>query len=240
MPLTAARDSVTLAAQWPGFVRADVPTHAGGQPDLSAPTPRLANGKPDLSGVWESRIPPSGRLGGPMIPILGEAPPLATFVDVGRNMKGGLPYTPWAAELRKQRMATVLQGQPRRQLPAARLHAAPHPLAAAQDRPHQGRLVILYEANAGSDRSCPTDGRCRPSTQPVLGRLLRGPLGRRHAGGRVDGLPRRRLAGRGRKPLRHHDQVTERFRRVNYGRLEIDVTVEDPKAYTQPFTVRVN
>jgi hypothetical protein len=35
-------------------------------------------------------------------------------------------------------------------------------------------------------------------------------------------------------------RITERFRRVNYGRLEIDITVDDPKAYTRPWTVRVN
>ena len=34
--------------------------------------------------------------------------------------------------------------------------------------------------------------------------------------------------------------MTERFRRVNFGRMEIDITVEDPKAYTKPWTVRVN
>ena len=33
--------------------------------------------------------------------------------------------------------------------------------------------------------------------------------------------------------------LTERFRRVNFGKLEIDVTIDDPKAYTRPFTVRV-
>jgi hypothetical protein len=35
-------------------------------------------------------------------------------------------------------------------------------------------------------------------------------------------------------------RVTERFRRVNYGRMEIDITVDDPKAYTRPWTVRHN
>ena len=48
-----------------GVLRPDVPRNADGKPNLNAPAPRLANGKPDLSGVWESRIPPSGRLGGP-------------------------------------------------------------------------------------------------------------------------------------------------------------------------------
>jgi hypothetical protein len=35
-------------------------------------------------------------------------------------------------------------------------------------------------------------------------------------------------------------RITERFRRITYGRLELDVTVEDPKAYTRPWTVRIN
>jgi hypothetical protein len=34
--------------------------------------------------------------------------------------------------------------------------------------------------------------------------------------------------------------MTERFRRLDYGTLQIDVTIEDPAAYTKPFTVRVN
>ena len=40
----------------------------------------------------------------------------------------------------------------------------------------------------------------------------------------------------------HSDQVkfTERIRRPTFGKLEIDLTIEDPKAYTKPFTVRIN
>jgi hypothetical protein len=34
--------------------------------------------------------------------------------------------------------------------------------------------------------------------------------------------------------------MTERFRRVNYGKMEIEITVDDPKAYTRPWTVKVN
>jgi hypothetical protein len=35
-------------------------------------------------------------------------------------------------------------------------------------------------------------------------------------------------------------KITERFRRPDFGHLEIQVTVDDPKAYTKPFTVTVN
>jgi hypothetical protein len=41
-------------------------------------------------------------------------------------------------------------------------------------------------------------------------------------------------------PVTDQAKITERFRRVNFGKLEIDVTIDDPKAYTKPFTVRVN
>ena len=33
--------------------------------------------------------------------------------------------------------------------------------------------------------------------------------------------------------------MTERFRRVNVGTLELELTVDDPKAYTRPWTVKV-
>jgi hypothetical protein len=41
-------------------------------------------------------------------------------------------------------------------------------------------------------------------------------------------------------PLTSQAKVTERFRRPNFGSMEIDITIDDPKAYTKPFTVRVN
>ena len=41
-------------------------------------------------------------------------------------------------------------------------------------------------------------------------------------------------------PYTDQAKITERFRRVNFGKLEIDITIDDPKAYTKPFTVRVN
>src|SRR5215475_15968262 len=104
----AAAIATSVNAQWPAFVRRDTPRTPEGKPDLNAPPPRLSNGKVDFSGTWESRIPPSGRLGGPMVPNRSEddpskVPPLANFANIGQNFKEGLPFTPWAAELRKQR-----------------------------------------------------------------------------------------------------------------------------------------
>ena len=135
----------------------------------------------------------------------------------------------------------LLQGQPRRQLPADRVHAAAHALAAAQDRPDQGRHAHCYEANCGL-RQIFLDGRTLPTNDPQ-------PFWQGYSVGRWDGdtLVVETIGFRDDGWLDvdgsyfgSTTKVTERFRRVNYGRLELDITVEDAKAYTSPWTVRVN
>src|SRR5688572_5360197 len=234
--------SASLAAQWPRYVRAAVPRTASGEPDLNGPAPRLPNGKPDFSGVWESRVGPSGRLGGPFLPSLAaDAPPVATFVDVGRNMKEGLPMTPWAAELKKQRMAKFSRDNPDAHcLPLGfmQLHTHSQPRKVVQTKDD---MVIMYEANYGL-RQIFTDGRPLPTDDPQpwwegysVGKWDGDTLVVETTGFRGDGW-----LDVGGSPFTTDLKLTERFRRVNYGRLEIDITITDPKAYTSPWTVRVN
>ncbi len=83
----------TLHAQWPAHLRPDVPRTADGRPDLNAPAPRLSNGKPDFTGVWESRVPPSGRLGGRMVPNVGDGPPVGAFFDLGASVRAATVHT---------------------------------------------------------------------------------------------------------------------------------------------------
>ena len=230
------------SAQWPLYVPPGTPRGADGQPNLNAPAPRLANGKPDFSGVWESRIPPSGRLGGPFLPSLtNDSPPVATFVDIGRNIKEGLPLTPAAAELKKQRMARNSMDNPDAHcLPLGFMqlhtHSQPRKILQTSDA-----MVIAYEANYGL-RWIFTDGRTLPREYPQPfwfgysgGRWTGDELVVETTGLRDDGW----LDVNG-TPFGNSTKVTERFRRVNYGRIEIDVTVEDPKFYTKPVTTRVN
>lgn len=234
--------SMTLSAQWPLYVPPDTPKKADGTPNLEAPAPRLPNGKPDFSGVWESRIPPSGRLGGPFLPSLtNDGPPVATFVDIGRNMKEGLPMTPWAAELKKQRMSRNSMDNPDAHcLPLGfmQLHTHSQPRKIVQTK---DVMMIGYEANYGL-RWIFTDGRSLPTGDPQpwwygysAGKWDGDTLVVETIGFRDDGW----LDVNG-TPFGSTTKVTERFRRVNYGRLEIDITIEDSKAYTKPFTVRVN
>ena len=235
--------STSLTAQWPSFVRQDTPRTSEGKPNLDAPPPRLPNGKIDFSGTWESRQPPSGRLGGPMVPNLNPAgdPPLAAFANIGQNFKDGLPFTPWAADLRKQRMATNSKENPDAQLPATRIHAAPYAFAAAQGGADRQRPVIMYEANSGL-RNIFTDGRPLPANDPQpwwygysVGKYEGDTLVVETIGLRDEGW----LDVQG-APFTSGAKITEKFRRPKYGRMEIDVTIDDPKAYTKPWTVRVN
>jgi hypothetical protein len=237
----AALLTASLSAQWPPYLGPGVPRAGDGTPDLSAPPPRLQDGKPDLSGVWESRIPPSGRLGGPMVPSIGEAPPLATFLDVGANVPHGLPLTPWGEQVRKERLASFSTGNPDAHcLPLGfmQLHTHSQPRKIV----HTPRLMlIMYEANYGL-RQIFLDGRTLPDNDPQpwwdgysVGRWDQDTLIVETAGFGDDGW----LDVNG-SPFTSATRLTERFRRVNYGRLEIDITVDDRKAYVRPWTVRVN
>jgi hypothetical protein len=231
--------NVTLGAQWPSFPKAKLPRAADGRVNPSAPAPRMADGKPDLSGVW-NYAGVLGFRGGPPPPPPG-TPPQATFWNIEAGIKEGLPFTPYGAELRRQRMAGNSKDNPDAAcLPIGYMqshtHSQPRKLVQTADL-----IVILYEANAGT-RQIFLDGRPAPpaDAQPWWWGYSRGRwegdtlvVESTHFrdGGWLD------VNG---APLTSEGKVTERFRRPAVGTLEIDVTIEDPKAYTKPWTVRVN
>jgi hypothetical protein len=103
------------------------------------------------------------------------------------------------------------------------------------------QLVILYEVN-GERREIFTDGRSLPNGSPQpwwngysVGRWEGDTLVVETTHFRDDGWLD--MAG---SPLTDAAKVIERFRRPAYARMEIDITIDDPKAYRRPFTVRVN
>jgi hypothetical protein len=225
-----------LCAQWPLHPTAGVPKTADGKPDFNAPTPRTADGRPDLSGVWENvrvaAAPSTTGLG----PTLGSN----QFWDIGYGMKGGLPYQPWAKELLAKRMGENSKDNPDAHcLPMGlmQLHTHPQPRKIIQT---PSVIVILYEGNSGI-RQVFTDGRPLPphDAQPwwygySVGKWDGDTLVVETTGFRDDGW----LDVNG-SPLTEAGKMTERFRRVNYGNLDIEVTVDDPKAYTKPWTAKM-
>jgi hypothetical protein len=224
----------SLSAQWPPYPT-DAPRNPNGQVNLTAPTPRTADGKPDFTGLWESvRTGPGQRI------VATDPEPAAVnyFWNIGSGMKDGLPYQPWAAELRKKRMADDQKDNPD-------VHCLPIGLTQLHNHPQPRKIiqtpkliVILYEANSGV-RQIFMDGRPSPTNDPQpwwygysTGKWDGDTLVVETTGFRDDGW----LDVTG-SPLTDAAKMTERFRRVSYGNLEIEVTVDDPKAYTRPWTV---
>jgi hypothetical protein len=233
--------SASLSAQWPLRPQPGVPKGADGKVNLTAPAPRAPDGKPDLSGIWmrttRTEKPGSAPAG---------QPPLATMGNIGAGFKDELPYQPWAAELVKKRAggydnpdALCLPQGP------GQFHNDPQPRQVFQ---MPGRILIVHESNYML-RTIYTDGRpplklgepqpywhgysvgrWEGDTLVVETNNFRGVQGGNPGDGWLD--------GRG-SPYTDALQMTERFRRVTFGNLQIDVTINDPKAYSRPFTVRV-
>jgi hypothetical protein len=254
--------SVSVGAQWPKYQAPGVPREPQGGVRMDAPTPRMPDGKPDLSGNW-IRVRGEGAFAAPELrgitrnqpaaqtpppPADPNSPPIGAFWEIGANVPSGLPLTPWAEELKKRRMTENNKENPDANcLPMGltQFHMHGQPRKVMQN---SSVIAIMYEANYGL-RYIYIDGRTLPpqnSVQPFwygysVGRWegdtlvvetnnLRGA-----ESGPYDGW----LDVRG-SPYSDQARFVERIRRPTYGKLEIDITVDDPKAYTKPFTVRVN
>jgi hypothetical protein len=176
-------------------------------------------------------------------------PPVATFFEAGGNIEGGLPYTPWARELRRERFeVNKAKDNPDAMcMPMGFLqfHQQPQP----RQITHLPKLIVIeYEANYGlrkiylDGRKLPPQGEPQPwwygysvgrwegDTLVVETNNLRGA-----EDGPYDGW----LDVNG-SPYTQEAKITERFRRPTFDHLQIDFTIEDPKAYTKPWTVRVD
>jgi hypothetical protein len=257
--------SPLLVAQWAPHPTPGVPKTADGKPNLNGPAPRTPDGKPDLSGVWENIRGGGGggqrgaaganagaNAGGggrgnaaPAAPATPPAeptgPPNVTFGNAGAGFQGGLPYTPYAAALVKQRMADNSKDNPDAHcLPMGfmQFHTHPQPRKIIQT---PGVIVIIYEANYGL-RQIFTDGRSLPDTDAEpwwygysVGKWEGDTLVVETRGFRPEG---EWLDVRG-SPLTDAAKVIEKFRRPNFGTLEMEFTIDDPKAYTKPWTVKL-
>lgn len=220
--------AVSVQAQWLGYPAKHVPRNADGTPNLSAPAPRTSDGKIDLSGVWDAVEHPDDPAGG----IEGIRSP-KYMVDVMRDFKGAVPFQPWAAELFKQRQANKMRDNPMiRCLPAGvpRLSAYSHPYKIVQTA---DLIAILYESQT-LFRQVFLDGRAHPADpEPAwLGYSVGKWEGDTLIVETIGFNDKTWLDGLG-HPHSEAMKVTERFRRRDVGHMDIEIVIDDPKAYTQ-------
>jgi len=226
-----------LMAQWPDRPTAGVPRTPDGKPNLAAPAPRTADGKPDLSGMWgwQSRIPCGAHCSDINVNDIGRE-----FFNLAYTLKAGLPYQPWAAALVKKRRGDNAKDDPNvRCMPrgALRIWTDDYYKRIVQV---PERLIILAERNM-QYRQIFTDGRALPQDDPnptwngySVGKWEGDTLVVQTIGFRDDLW----LDSDG-NPLTNAAKVTEKIRRPNFGTLEIEITVDDSKAYTTPWTVKM-
>jgi len=219
-----------LSAQWIGYPTADVPRTKDGKPDLEAPTPRDAEGRPDLSGMWQQDRRAAPR---PVVNNRGQ------FWDIGLGLEGGLPYQPWARELmEKRREANIKDNPDVRCLPLGILQTHTHGFLRKYTQV-PGEIVELFERDL-EYRQIFTDGRPLPvDPQPTYGGYSTGKWDGDTLVVQTNGLKDGLWADYNGSPLTDAAKITERFRRPNFGHMEIQVTVDDPKAYTKPWTATI-
>jgi hypothetical protein len=185
------------------------------KPPANKPAPRTSDGKPDLNGLWG---------------------PDRTFIyDISSALKKGdtLPLQPWAEQLAAKRMS---KDDPEANcLPGGVPRMAPYPWKIVQQ---PKLIVLLFEGNIHSYRQIFMDGRAHPADPD--------PTWYGHSVGKWDGDTLVvdsvgfndkfwfDFAGHPHTDKLH---VTERYRRPDYSHLEFEVVIDDPGAYTKPFTM---
>ena len=207
------------SAQWLNLPLAGMPRNADGQPNLTAPAPKTSDGKPDLSGIWRAA---DGRLLG----------------NLAANEPGGAPFQPWAAALYKERQDNLAKDRPSgRCLPhgvpdAMMVRSGPFKIAQTP-----GVVFILFE-EFNHYRQVFTDGRGLPKvTNPAwFGYSVDKWEGDMFVADTIGFNDKSWLDDPG-HPHTEALRVTEKFTRRDFGHLEIQITIDDPKAYTRPWTV---
>jgi len=233
--LACGATGVTAGAQWLHQPIAGAPRTRDGKVNMTGPVPRL-NGKPDLSGLWQVQGDPRapGGLFG-----LGESLNSKYFRDVLADFKPEeLPLTPAGAELRRKNSLPGVFNPVLNCLPDGVPHGdlLPEPFKIIHSR---GVIVMLYEVET-TFRQIFMDGRQLP-VDPS-------PAWQGYSVGRWEGdtlvidtigfNDKSWLDARG---TGHSTElrVEERFRRRDYGHLELTLTLTDPKTFTRPIRFSV-
>jgi hypothetical protein len=211
---------------------------ADGKLDLSAPPPRL-NGKPDLSGLWQAERTPTSefvRVLGPGLPDI--QPDLSEVTKHVLNVfwdtnPADLPLKPAAIELTEQRQKSNRDFQTAYCLPSS-LPAAALILDFKMIQA-PGEIVVLH-GNGDPARQISIDGRGLPADpEPSWMGTSAGHWQDDTLVVETTGFKERAwLDGFG-HPRSETMRITERYRRRDFGHMDLEMTFDDPEYYTRPF-----
>jgi hypothetical protein len=214
--------SSTAFAQWANIPPPDVPRTSDGKPNLSAPAPRLPDGKPDLSGIWN---PPTGYLR-----------------NLARDLKEEVPFQPWAKALYDERAA----GKFWREEPDANCLPQGVPKVLLAPAPWQivqtPKVAFFIHEAFNLWWQAFMDGR-QFVPHPDVAPTWHGYSTAKWEGDTLvvdsGGFNGRVWLDQLGKPSTEALHVTTKFRRKDFGHMDIGITIDDAKAYTKPWGTTV-
>ena len=207
----------TADAQWLTLPTPGIPRLPDGKPNLTAPAPQTADGKPDFSGIWRT---PTGKY-------------LENLAADGLEV----PMQPWAKQLFLERLAN--NGRDR---PSA--NCLPHSVTDfdAHNTPRKvvqtpGMLIMLFEGYH-TYRQIFVDGRAMPKDpEPAWFGYSVGKWEGSTLVVDTIGIHEKTWLDDSGHPHSDALHIVERFRRIDFGHMSVQITIDDPKAYTKPWTV---
>jgi len=242
--------STTTTAQWLKFVPPGTPRTPDGKPNLAAPTPLTADKRPDLSGVWmheQTSVAEMKTLFGARIDeeLKVDVPgmelgtvhkyAISLLADFKIDQPPMRPegFAQWKKNLGASDPANVCVGVPSFTL--AGFLSEPIKIVQAPRM-----TMVMYEAG-NMHRQIYSDGRMLPATYEFPA-FLGYSIGRWE--GEVFVVETAGFNGRAQLDILGHPssealKMTERFRRRDFGHLDMEVTFDDPTMYTRPFTIKV-
>ena len=241
--IALAVGSIHAQAQWINHPAPGVPRTKDGKVNLAAPAPRLANGQPDLSGIWQAEAAPRELLlkifDGHTSQTLGEASPSIHFMNVLSDYKPDeITLAPWAAQLLKQRGS-----ENAKDLPSAKCLPLGLPMMDTALFPRKviqtpGLVLMLYE-ELSMFRQIYTDGRKHtPDPEPSFVGYSVGRWDGDTLVVEVTGFKDRGWMDASGHPHSDAMRLTERFRRRDFGHLDVQITVDDSKTFSKPFSFK--
>jgi hypothetical protein len=228
-------------AQWPDYPGVRIPRTKDGKPNLTAPAPRL-NGKPDISGVWEAERSPKSEydrvLGEGFAALQPDTDQITThFLNVFWGMKPEEePLRPEAAAIIKHRQQNPLESPFTNCLP----YGVPAALLVQTFKIFQTpREIVMTPEIVHPPRQIHMDGRPLPTDPDPrwMGYSVGHWEGDTLVVDTVGVNDRAWLDGTG-HPRSESMHVTERYHRRNFGHMDLEITFNDPKYYTRPFSFK--
>ena len=224
-------------AQWLGYPTPGIPRLANGAPNMKAHAPRTREGKPDFSGIWFANVPAKDYC--KEKDCVQEERMAREQINIGMKLPGGLPYTEWSKQQMVVRRANGEENDPH-------TFCKPPNYPRAWTLPQHTKIiqtpqeiVLLHEFN-GAYREIYLDGRPLPKDpNPTWNGYSTAHWEANTLVIETNGIRDDMWLDIQGSPITESARVTEKLTRPSLGLMKVEISVNDPKAYTKPWSVTI-